>query len=291
MRKSAANNQWNESCKICRLFLVKPELWVEVHNRVNREKQTRASVARWLNDTHLAALNEGKLPADDGYFKPFSEQNMGTHFTGSKPYWGVRDGTNNKKTGHAQEYYLVKRLAEKKGHYVNDVEQLSEVYKDNIMNENDWKDTDEFVVGLSKELMDYQNLSKMIDSLDKVLTTYNEKLQEKIENNVNISLLEVEQFQKQVSALFTLQVELTELRNKAPIAGEATKMGIEMTVSAFLSSLMVVVEDAKNNLMAELPNSGMPVEVSNMIMAHMRDAMKKAIPEIIKRVMHEYKIK
>lgn len=290
MRKDSANNQWIESCKVCRLFLAKPELWVEVHNRVLREKQTKASVMRWLNEECLAELNKDKLPADKEYFKPFSEQNLRSHFTGSKPAWSIREGTL-KKTGHAQDYYLVKRLAAKKGKFVDEVEQLSEVYKDNLMNDNDWKDTDDFVVGLSKELMDYQNLSKMIDSLDKVLTTYNEKLQDKIANNANISLTEVEQFQKQVSALFTLQVELTELRNKAPIAGEATKMGIEMTVSAFLSSLMVVVEDAKNNLMAELPNSGMPVEVSNMIMAHMRDAMKKAIPEIIKRVMHEYKIR
>jgi len=291
LKKPYSNNQWNKSCKICKLFVTKPELWVEVHDRVNKKNETRASVCRWLNDIHLESLNEGKDSSDDFYFKPFSEQNFQSHFVGSKPYWSARDGSPYTQTGHCQDYMAVRRMVARKGWNVNDPETLAEVYKESLPVESDWEEADDMINELSKELMDYQNLSNMVGNFELVLTGYNDRLNAKIKEGKQISLVEIDQLQKQVTSLFNLQVELTELRNKAPIAGEAVKMGIELTVSLFLTALMSTVEDAKVLLMGELPGSGLPLEVSNMIMSNMRDSMKKAVPDVIKRVMSEYRIR
>ena len=278
MHKSHSNGKWVKSCKICNLYLTHPSLWVEIHNKINKQQESRRSVCQWINEVTVPAINEGLEHNDPKYLVAFSEQNFQAHFSGNAA---------KRTSGHLQDFHAVKRQLDGVGY---DVDKLREI-QGIVMSPEDWLLAENYMEELSKELMDYQNLSNMVENLTKLMTDFDEKLKIKIEDGRVIPLAEIDQYQKQVTALFKLTNDLTDLRNKAPIAGKATKMGIEMSVGIFLDTLITVMKDVKILLQGELPNSNLPTEIVDTVLNNLKATIKQSTPNVLSKVMSEYKIK
>jgi len=275
MRKSRSNGRWVRECKVCKLYVDHPELWIEIHNRVIKKKQSRRSVIAWANN-RVPEFNKDLEPDSPRRIVPFTESNFQAHFVGKT------EGT----TGHAQDFYVVKRqMSDGEGNvFSSDV--------DLALSQDDFLSSQKYMAELNSELMDYQNLSNMVDSLEYVLSKYNRGLKDRIQDDKKINLVEIDTFQKQVTALFKLTQDLTDLRNKSTIAGEAVKLSIEMTIAVFLETLMLIMNDTQAMLVDELGiGSHLPKEITDMVLTRQRDTIKAQVEGILKKVMTEFKIK
>jgi hypothetical protein len=282
MKKSNVNGKWVKTCRVCSLYLTNPELWIEIHNRVNIKGESRRSVVNWLNSVKLPELRL-EYPKDHPKHieSAFNEQIFQRHFSGV-----IGDGT----TGHDQDFYSIKRSLDARILKKSSDDQLQD-NKDRMLTPEDFMAAENYMLELNKELKDYSSLTQMVDNLETILASYDHKLKERINKDERIPLGEIEQYQKQVSALFKLTQDLTLMRNKTTIAGEAVQLAIKMSTSLFLEYLLVILEEAKDTLKVEMPNSNLPKEIMDNVINKQRSAMKSIIEDILKKVTTEFKIK
>lgn len=284
MRKSKVNNTWVKTCKICKLFVTHKELWIELHRMILEEKKTYADVTRWF-DTKLqlnnTMLEDPSNEEDPLFLTPLKPWNFQSHFTGSPAQPGEQP-----KTGHATDFYTVRRIVEEKeGNEDMKAAREAEDLVGALQIPGSKKALD------SRELNEYISLASMVRNLEAILHQYDNVIKDKIDSDKRITIKDIEDYQKQVQGLIDIQVKMASLRNTKAITGSAIDSSIELIATNFLEKLITVVREAKALLEAEMSGSSLPKEIETLILHTLKDAMKAAIPEIRKQVLSQYRIK
>jgi hypothetical protein len=257
-------------CKLCKLLKVYPDLWEEAHRRVMRERETHASVCRWLN-SKLELYNAG-LPKDEVVIEKVNAINMCKHFS-----------------KHMSERDKMKLALQSKvlGNNANDL-------TGNVnFTENEKYVAETFLNSCATEVSDYTYVSRLVETLETRLNSYNDfiKKQEIAEPTRRPNLTEITNFQDAVVKLMGLKLDLSRLRNSSAVAGLALRSGLEYSTAAFIDKLISVTEEALVVLKAEMPTSSLADETITFIRGTVASAMKALVPELLKKVSKEYNIK
>lgn len=281
MRKSRVNNKWVRQCKICQMFISKPELWIEIHDKVNKKGEPRTRVCQWLNQ-QVEEHNKDYPPDSDQCLPLFNDMNFQMHFVGS----GF-DPSGAPNVGHLQDFEQVKLI-------FMDERKKADLKKEKLhefLDEDYFKDAENYLKDLNRGLTEYSSLSVMIDSLDDVLMHYDKNMKQRMADGQRVPIQEIETYQKQVRSLLEMKIQLATLRNKSTIAGEAVHTAITMTITQWFENLMMVTEEAKATLTGALPKSTIPDEVISMIRHRLSEVVKAQGDDIFDKVIRQYKIK
>ena len=255
-------------CKICKLLKTHKDLWYEIHTKVLKEDYSQVAMCRWLNQ-QVDSLNS-KIENEEDKLPQFSTQNFSHHFK--------RHITSSMRQELYRQQIMRKdsRLDNQIGFITDEVEFVKEFEEDLVRS----------------QLNDYQSLTQMVHTLENKLYEYDEQFRKKHqENKRRVTLPEIEGYQKQVEALMRLKNELAKLRNSSAVAGVAVENAIEMSVSAFVETMMLITEEAQSMLVTEFPGSGLPDEVIKMIRTKIAEDMKAKVPVIVEKIKGDYKIK
>jgi hypothetical protein len=276
MRKNRANGQFVSNCRICELYITHPQLWVEIHDRVNSKGISRRQTCIWLNQK----FEEINLPLpleSTERIPPIWETSFQAHFS------GMGEGSE----GHEQDFAALKLffMKEKKK------AELEGDKTKSFLDEGYFSEAEMLLQNLNKGLTEYSAMSDMVESLEELLAYYDKKLKEKMSNGAHISIQEIETYQKQVSGLLQIKQDLSKLRNNSTIAGEAVHTAITHTITQFFELLMVVTDEAKHLLKAELPKSTLPDEIIQTIRQRLSEVIKPQGEAVFEKVMKQYKIK
>ena len=253
-------------CKVCRLVHTHPAFWIDIHDKVLKDNNTRASVVKWANaKIEIMNANEGD---SDRHLPLFTEQNFAKHFN--------KHNTFELQQAIHRQRILVQgsRLVKGEGFSENEKAMVSE-YGEDFANH---------------QLDEYLSIAKMVKTLEDRLWAMDEALRKK-EQKGKIGLSDISTYQKRVESLIKMKLELSKLRNSSVVAGAAVQAAVEFSVATFVESMMLVTEEAKSILTSELPSSNIPGEVTKLIRNQLADKMKASIPSIVEKVEKDFKIK
>ena len=260
--------RWAAQCKLCKLIKTDKDLWIQVHDRILKDKYPRSQACRWLN-SQIDIRNVGRDEKDK--LKPFTEQNFSLHF---------------KK--HSEDYlnqtYQLTQQALSTGSRINQAVGLTDT---------EAAEVEQYVEGLNEGLTEYGSLSRMISSLEKKLLRYDTFLLKKDERNPERApnIIEIENYRKQVTALMDLKTKLATLRNSSTVAGSAVESSVEYATASFMNIMMDASEEAQNILITEMPGSSVPIEAIKLIRTQIAEKIKGTIPSVIAKVQKDFRIK
>ena len=273
-RQSSVNNKWSGACKICRLFLSDPDIWIEFHEKWHSGSKM-SDLQRWLN-ARLDIINSHRDPEEQ--LAEFNRENLNRHLKGL-----AQDGT----TGHCTDFLACKDQIENGNHS----KEFQEKSKAIVLNPEIFEASERILAKVSENMTEFLSLSQMVASLESVLAYYDGTLKQRMEASERITIEELENYQKQVTGLVKLKQDMSKLRNTAKIAGDAVNSTLELATLAFIEKLIPILNEGKEMFKSEYPGSSLPDEVFNMVINRLSGEMKDVLPVILNKVLSEYKIK
>jgi len=274
-RQSAANDKWVPTCKICKLFIIAPEIWLEFHKKFERDGVSKADLIRYLN-SNLEAINEDRQESEQ--ISRFNRENVDRHLSGFKS-----EGT----TGHCRDFLQCKNQIENGGH---DPE-FKKSSKAIVITPAVFEASENMIETANEKLTEFIGLQQMVQSLEEILLYFDKTLKDRIKAQELITIEEVESYQKQVSAYIKQKQDLSKLRNTTKITGEAVHKALELTTVAFIEKLKPLLDEGRDSFKTEYPGSSMPDEVFGMVLKRLGESMKDVLPVILKKILTEFRIK
>lgn len=261
------NVKMANQCKVCKLVHFYPQFWIEIHDKVLKENNTRTSVRAWAN-AKIDLLNaQNEDPQKE--LPHFTDQNFAKHFT--------------KHINFELQQALIRQRILVQNSRLNSTAGFSE---------NEKAIVEEYGEDLLRsELDEYKAIAKMIGTLEKRLWAYDKRIQDRTDKGRVIDIDEIGAYQKQVESLVKLKLELSKLRNSSVVAGMAVEAAVELAVSYFVEAMMQVTEEAQTILSTEMQSSTVPMEVTKLIRGQLADSMKSAVPLVVEQISKDYKIK
>jgi len=255
-------------CKLCKLIKRDKDLWVQVHNKVLKDKMSQTKVLAWLNNS-IEVYNNGVIR--EKQLPKFNHQNLSNHFKQHIPTVDLM-------------------MLEVSRSITTSVERGSAAFDETTQAMADAVVTDGYITELDK----FNQLRDMIRDLEQRLMEYNDRTKKELEKNPNKkpSIQEMKlAFDLAQSAISTRQ-DLLKLKNSSKITESAIKSAVEHTTMSFLNSLIDATEEANTMLRQILPaNSSVPDEVISLIRSKVKTNMKSAVRDIINSIIKDFGIK
>jgi hypothetical protein len=242
---------------------------------INNKGMPASEVADFLNEKRLPEINATLDPNDSRFLKKIYYPTFTYHFS-------------KKRNPHCQDFQLLKlhfmqKKANKKKESAPEIKEF--------MDQEYFQEAEFRLKESNRGLTEYSSLSTMIESLEIAMEYYDKQIKDKITNNQRLTIHEIDAYQKQVAALFKLKRDLTALRNTVTIAGEAVHTAISLTTTQFFELLLLVTEDVRHTLRAEMPQSSLPDEIVTNIRQRLSDVVKPQSEAIFEKVTRKYNLR
>lgn len=255
----------NYKCKLCNLIKQDQELWVEVHNKILKDKLSRTVVVKWLN-SRIDILNKSRDKKDK--IHSFNNANFSNHF--------------NK--------------------HISEVDSMMMKLRDTLTSTTDrgsvsFSEEHKTVANAvlpdkNKFIEEFTILSEMISFIEDSLNNYNKLMKDKYKPEIKPNIIELQKIQGMVNNLVVMKQNLVKLRNSNKITELAIRAAVELTVGSFIEHMLSATEEASNMLFQLLPkDSEIPTQMVSIIRSRIGDNMKFSIPVIINQVLKDYNIK
>jgi len=263
-----------DSCKICSLMKTHPDFYLEVHNRIMEEDQSKNSVMNWMNsqvDYYNAQLPED---CEEERLSKFNGVNLKNHFSKhvTKVDLLARDlrAVMRKDTGYTPP---------------------SETPRSALQKET----AEAFMYEMTEELADYTSITRYVKILEDMLYRYEQETlnppEQPGKKRRPISIRQINDFNKLLSDLTDMKLRLTKLRNSSHVAGSAVQRAVAMSVEMFTNSLVSITQEAAESFREANPDSTVGDAIIETLRMKMAESIKQSFKEIISEVFDEFSIK
>ncbi len=246
-------------CKLCLLLKDSEDLWVEVHNKVIKEKLAHNLVRQWLNG-RIDVLNAD--PKREVPLKPFNAANFSVHF---------------------REH--VKDVGDM-------VAQLNEALTQNTATFTAAQQTKAVVVQNWGSDGEYARMAQMLHAVEDDMMAYDKAVEKKRNIGTEPTPREIKAHVDMVTSYFEAKQALVSLKK----AEKSMSLALEEAVGEILRGLAdksaAIVEDVKDFLAADLPpDSTLPEDVVKMLKSRLSSELDELGSTILAKVKKEYGIK
>lgn len=249
-------------CKLCNLIHKNKDLWLTVHDKILQDGLTRTKVCNWLNK-QVEVLNANLSKGDEAYPK-FNNSNFTNHFSKHVP--------------DIDKMKAELRAAARQEVRANDgfsaEESLLAETVSGLLGDGSYNEYPDTVLKLERFIMHDLKSDKAI-----------------LDSGGNLRTSAAEGKLRLLQTLITVKQKLADVQRSEQVGGSAVRQAMARVGEEVISSMNKIAREVRDLLSASMPNSQLPAEVEEMLVARMLATLKGSYPEILEDVYKDYGIK
>ena len=246
-------------CKLCLLLKDSEDLWVEVHNKVIKEKLTHNLVCQWLN-SRIDVLNAD--PKRETPLRPFNNANFSLHF--KEHVKGVADMVAQLNDALTQKTPVFTAAQQTKAVLVQNWEAEGE----------------------------YARLAQMLHAMEDNLMAYDKELEKTRSAGGKLSTRDIQSYSNFVNSYLEAKQALVKLKTAEKSMSLALTTAVEEVLRGLADKSAKIAEDARDFLAMDLPpDSTLPDDVLKLLKSRLTSELDELGGVILAKVKREYGIK